>query len=524
MSHAAPPPDSDAATAGPTSPARDPVFEGAARGAAPTSAARALLRRKARPVRRAVLASDMHLAGDEPEGVARACDLLLRARDEQVDAIFLLGDVFRAWLGTASLSDPGLRPFLDALADATAHDVRVVLVHGNHDFMLGAELGALGVEVVPRALDVACGGRRVRLLHGDAFCTLDVGYHRLHRVLRHPVVEGVFRRMPARALRRMADALLHGASRTTSAKPLSRMDIVDDAVREVFAEGVDVVVCGHVHRARDARLAHPGGEGRLVVLADFETRGSHAWWREGEIELVPDDATLACSRPPVVAIDGPAGSGKSTVARRLAERLGWLRLDSGALYRAVTLCARREGLALDDAAALGALAARLDLRFDPSGHVLLDGRPIADAELRSPAVSAAVSPVSAAPGVRAALLDAQRQVAWMGRGLVADGRDMATVVFPDAVLSVFLDARPEVRAARRLAQGSGEGRSLGQVEAALLERDERDRSRAAAPLAVAEGAWVLDTSEMTVDEVVERLAERVQERLRSLSRGHPAIR
>lgn len=474
------------------------------------------LTRRARPVRRAWFASDMHLHAGDPETVARAVAWIHRARAAEADALFLLGDVFRAWLGASSLHDPGLAPFLDALRAATRDGLRVVLLHGNHDFLMGEELReALGVEVVPRSLDVVLGARRVRLLHGDAFCVRDRSYHRLHAVLRSRPVRWTLLHTPPRGLMGVAAALMLGANRFTRHKPMWVMDIVDEEVEAVLASGVDAVICGHVHRARDAELER----GRLVVMADFESTGSHAVFDEQGLRLVARDESLARPRPPVLAIDGPAGSGKSTISRLVAERLGWLRLDTGALYRAVTLAALRAGLHAEHPD-LGAFAAGLDLRVDRDGGLRLDGDPVPDAALRSAEVAAAVSPVSAVPAVRAALLDVQRQAAHAGRGLVAEGRDMATVVFPDAELAVYLDALPEVRAARRLAQNPGEGESLEAVAAAIAARDARDSTRATAPLARAEQARLLDTSELTTEQVVARVLELLDDALEGRAEAH----
>ncbi len=291
-----------------------------------------------RPVERAVFASDLHLHRADPAGVARAVAFLEHVRAGGADALFLLGDVFRAWIGAGSLRDDGLAPFLSGLSGLAGAGVRVVLLHGNHDFMLGDEApAALGVEVAGCKLDVALAGQRVRLLHGDALCTLDRGYQRLHRVLRSAPVRALARALPAAAARALADAIMAGSGHATAAKTRREMDIVDEAALEHFAAGADALVCGHVHYARDAELTSAAGvRGRLVVLPDFERSGGHATWDRGRLELLREHAAFARPIGPVVAIDGPAGSGKSSVSRRLAERLGWGRLDSGALYRAVT--------------------------------------------------------------------------------------------------------------------------------------------------------------------------------------------
>lgn len=207
------------------------------------------------------------------------------------------------------------------------------------------------------------------------------------------------------------------------------------------------------------------------------------------------------SMAPVIAIDGPTASGKGTIAQGVARDLGFACLDSGALYRVVALLALRETVDQNDAVRLGHLARRAHPRF-VDGRVELDGEDVAEA-IRAEEVGRAASRVSAHASVRDELLQMQRSFRrWPG--LVADGRDMGTVVFPDAVLKVFLTASTEVRAERRLKQLMEKGYSgnLATLLQDLRERDERDRTRAVAPLKAADDAFELDASSLTIDEVV----------------------
>ena len=213
----------------------------------------------------------------------------------------------------------------------------------------------------------------------------------------------------------------------------------------------------------------------------------------------------------VIALDGPSGTGKSTVARGLARRLGFRYLDTGAMYRAVTWAVLRDGVDPDDVEAVTALATRteLDITTDPDDqHVLVDGRPV-DAEIRSQAVTTAVSPVSAAPGVRRLLVAAQRDLIGSG-GVVVEGRDIGTVVAPDAGLKVFLTASADARASRRSRQdGTDDHRSTA---ADLDRRDTYDSSRAHSPLRAADDAVHVDTTAMGVAEVIQRLVDLAGER------------
>jgi len=204
------------------------------------------------------------------------------------------------------------------------------------------------------------------------------------------------------------------------------------------------------------------------------------------------------SRAPVIAIDGPAASGKGTVAINAAQLLGFHYLDSGALYRLVALNALRAGVPLDDERALAALAADLNASFD-AGSVWLDGHDVA-AAIREEAVSEAASRVATLPRVRQALLSRQRAFR-RPPGLVAEGRDMGTVVFPDAPLKVFVTASPEERARRRYNQLIEKGNSitLPSLLRDIRERDERDSTRATAPLKPAADALILDTTDLTID-------------------------
>jgi len=208
----------------------------------------------------------------------------------------------------------------------------------------------------------------------------------------------------------------------------------------------------------------------------------------------------------VIAIDGPAGAGKSTVARALARALGITYLDSGAMYRCVALTVLRAGADLDDPGAVGALAERAEIELD-GGRVRVGGEDVT-AAIRSPQVSAAASRISVHPEVRRAMVARQRELIAAGR-YVAEGRDIGTVVSPEAPLKVFLSATDAERARRRAAET---GESVDAVLAAQAVRDSRDRERAHGPLRVAADAIEVDTTGLTVDEVVDRLAGLARER------------
>ena len=214
---------------------------------------------------------------------------------------------------------------------------------------------------------------------------------------------------------------------------------------------------------------------------------------------------------PVVTIDGPSGSGKGTIAALLAQRLGWHLLDSGALYRVVAAVALEAGMSLDDGPALADMAAALDIRFDHSS-LLVDGRDFS-ALIRTEPVGEAASRVAALPGVRTAILDLQRDMR-RPPGLVADGRDMGTVVFADAPLKIYLDASAEARAERRYNQLKNKGLtvSLRALLASLEERDERDKQRAVSPLVPAADAIVIDSTGMSIDAVLSKVIAEAQAR------------
>lgn len=209
---------------------------------------------------------------------------------------------------------------------------------------------------------------------------------------------------------------------------------------------------------------------------------------------------------PVITLDGPAASGKGTIASQVADALGFHYLDSGALYRIATLDALSKGIDLDDAQALTAAVQGLSPVFE-GGRILLDGRDVTTA-IRAEEVSSATSRVAVVPGVRAALFALQKNAARLP-GLVADGRDMGTVVFPEAPLKVFMTATARVRAERRYCQllERGETADLEALTADLEERDRRDSQRATAPLKPAEDARLLDTSCMGIEEVVKKVLE-----------------
>ena len=217
----------------------------------------------------------------------------------------------------------------------------------------------------------------------------------------------------------------------------------------------------------------------------------------------------AASAVPVITVDGPSGSGKGTVSRRIAARLDWHLLDSGALYRLVALAGRQAGLASGDEAGHAALAARMAVTFGQTAEgdekVLLAGQDVT-AAIRTEEAGQGASRVAVWPGVRAALLQRQRDFA-QPPGLVADGRDMGTVVFPGAALKIFLTASAEERARRRYNQlkDKGSGASLAALSLEIAERDRRDSTRAVAPLLPAADAVTVDSTTLTIDEVVDRI-------------------
>ncbi len=227
------------------------------------------------------------------------------------------------------------------------------------------------------------------------------------------------------------------------------------------------------------------------------------------------------ARPLIVAIDGPAGAGKSTASRRLAARLGFALVDTGAIYRTVALAASRANVAFDDDGGLAALLPAVRIRFEPPppgdearGQRVLLGEEDVSQAIRTPPMSLGASAVSARPVVRAGLLELQRRLATApgNRGAVLEGRDIGTVVFPDADAKFFLTASAEVRARRRFRelQAKGDSSSFEVVLAEQLKRDRDDSSRELAPLKPAHDAVVLDSTGLSLDEVVDRLAERVE--------------
>lgn len=207
----------------------------------------------------------------------------------------------------------------------------------------------------------------------------------------------------------------------------------------------------------------------------------------------------------VIAIDGPAGAGKSTVAKAVAAALGLAHLDTGAMYRAVTARALASGVAPDDAPALRAIARDLELGFTPEG-LTVDGEPVGP-EIRTPAVDAAVSAVSAQPEVREALVRTQRAI-MASTPIVAEGRDIGTVVYPEAPVKVYLTASIVERARRRAGDLGAAGHGLSQeaIEAEIERRDRLDSTRTSSPLRRADDAVEVDTTGLTIDEVVERIA------------------
>ncbi len=225
---------------------------------------------------------------------------------------------------------------------------------------------------------------------------------------------------------------------------------------------------------------------------------------------------------PVIALDGPSGSGKGAVTQALTRILGWHCLDSGALYRALAYTALEQGIDLDDEDALSALAARLNVRFstdvDQSVQRILLGDKEITLEIRGEHCGNAASRIAALEGVRKSLLPRQREFRQLP-GLIADGRDMGSVVFPDAALKIYLFASPEERANRRYKQLKEQGFSvnLARLSAEIADRDIRDEERAVSPLKPAADAIVIDTTKKGIDEVVQQILERAKQTVPEIS-------
>ncbi len=212
------------------------------------------------------------------------------------------------------------------------------------------------------------------------------------------------------------------------------------------------------------------------------------------------------SRRLIIAIDGPAGAGKSTIASRLARKLGYVNLESGAMYRALALRAIEKDISLEDEASLVKLAENLRIKLEPTiggNRTLLDGQDVSS-RIRERDVTEAASRVSVHPKVRAWMVAHQRAMG-SGGGVVMEGRDIGTKVFPDADLKIFLDADPVVREQRRMQQQKIRGEVAANLAAELRERDQRDRTRAVSPLVPADDAVVIDSTAMSEDEVLEKI-------------------
>lgn len=461
----------------------------------------------------ALVIADLHL-DPEQRGPWEAFRAWL-ARAGRPPALFVLGDLFEYWIGRSQAREPRYAGLLDELRALARGGTALHFLHGNRDFLLGEDF-ARRVEgaVHPHGVVGQRGdGSRVLFLHGDELATRDRSYQRLRRVLRADLVIGTARRLPpglanalARSLRRRSRAAV--AHKSETYVELQRAE----AERMLAAAGAVELVCGHAHRWR----REPVAGGTWTVLDAFGGEhdvlevGADGAFRPGASRqtLRTPAAPLSSSAPMIIALDGPAGVGKSSVARALARALDIFFLDTGAMYRAVTLVALERGIAPADGAACGAVARELALAFDAQGRILIDGR-AGEPAIRGSDVTTHVSEVSAHAAVREAIVAEQRAIAARSKGVVAEGRDTTTVVFPRATFKFYLDASPAERARRRARQERALER-VAEIQADIERRDAHDSSRAHSPLRAAADAIRIDTDGLDLAGVVARILAHVR--------------
>ena len=483
-----------------------------------------------------VVVADLHLEPAHADAAGAFADLCSRIAG--APRLVVLGDLFDAWIGPAHLELPGARAVTRALRTLTDSGTAVEVVHGNRDFLLDAAFERVtGARVHPHGLVGRLPGHaRVLLLHGDELCTRDRAYQRLRRVVRSSFVTGLAASVPLPIALFVARRLRRASKQAVAAKLPEEKAMQEPAARELAAlRDASIVVTGHAHDARDTALVDgprwivldafggvrdafvvgDAGGGELVRSAELaRSSPGHARGATIDVMSVPSTRTLEEERETsqkVVAIDGPAASGKSSVGRRVAERLGLAFLDTGLLYRAAALAVVRAGVRPDDGSACAEALRALALDLDAEGRLHVDGR---EADLRSDAVERIVSQVSAHPEVRRELLPLQHALAERLGGLVAVGRDVTTVVFPNTPHRYYLDASLEERVRRRVLERCTRTEPVDEeaIRAGIRARDQRDSTRSDAPLTKHPEARVIQTDGHSLEDVVELVVRGVEGR------------